>query len=31
MRKNPYTLLWKEQKLNVTVTPKIVQITGEKQ
>ena len=26
-----YTLLWKGQKLNVTVTPKIVQITGEKQ
>lgn len=26
-----YTLLWQGQKLNVTVTPRMVQITGEKQ
>lgn len=30
-KKLSYTLLWKEQKLNVTVTPRMVQITGEKQ
>ena len=30
-KKLSYTLLWKGQKLNVTVTPRMVQITGEKQ
>ena len=30
-RKLSYTLLWKGQKLNVTVSPRMVQITGEKQ
>lgn len=30
-KKLSYTLLWRGQKLNVTVTPKMVQITGEKQ
>lgn len=29
-KKLNYTLLWKGQKLNVTITPKMVQITGEK-
>lgn len=30
-KKLSYTLLWKGQKLNVTVTPEAVQIIGEKQ